>query len=253
MKMKKAFTLAEILLVVAIIGTVSVLTVNNAVKSSNTAEKITKLRKTYDILQTAIMAGMDRYGHVYSWGYASNETTDEALNRSTINKALMPFLKVEKDCSTGTGCWTSTFKPNLSSKTIDSNKMYYKAILANGASIAITFVQMQARTSYSAAGTSLYGDYPYDDQDCAWVYIDVDGPNKGGCKLGDDVFAFAIMGSHGLFPMGNNHSFSNTANNHCPKTGEYCTAWAFYKGNQDYFKCPDELSWTDKNKAHCPN
>ena len=45
MKMKKAFTLAEILLVVAIIGTVSVLTVNNAVKSSNTAEKITKLRK----------------------------------------------------------------------------------------------------------------------------------------------------------------------------------------------------------------
>ena len=155
MKMKKAFTLAEILLVVAIIGTVSVLTVNNAVKSSNTAEKITKLRKTYDILQTAIMAGMDRYGHVYSWGYASNETTDEALNRSTINKALMPFLKVEKDCSTGTGCWTSTFKPNLSSKTIDSNKMYYKAILANGASIAITFVQMQARVSYLAGGTSL--------------------------------------------------------------------------------------------------
>ena len=42
---KLAFTLAEVLLVIAIIGTVSVLTVNNAIKSTNTAEKITQLKK----------------------------------------------------------------------------------------------------------------------------------------------------------------------------------------------------------------
>ena len=42
---KLAFTLAEVLLVIAIIGTVSVLTVNNAIKSTNTAEKITQLKR----------------------------------------------------------------------------------------------------------------------------------------------------------------------------------------------------------------
>ena len=47
---KSAFTLAEVLMVIGIIGAVSMLTVTNARKGTDTAEKITQLRKTHEIL-----------------------------------------------------------------------------------------------------------------------------------------------------------------------------------------------------------
>ena len=46
---KSAFTLAEVLMVIGIIGAVSMLTVTNARKGTDTAEKITQLRKTHEI------------------------------------------------------------------------------------------------------------------------------------------------------------------------------------------------------------
>ena len=95
------------------------------------------------------------------------------------------------------------------------------------------------------------------DLSTAVIFVDVDGPNKGAGKLGDDVFAFLVNSQDvrdGLEPMGNNVQFSTTSGTYppCPYNGEYCTAWALYKGNQDYFKCPDKLSWTDPEKSHCP-
>ena len=57
---KSAFTLAEVLLVIGVIGAVSMLTVTNARKGTDIAEKLTQLRKTHEILesvtQQAIMA-----------------------------------------------------------------------------------------------------------------------------------------------------------------------------------------------------
>lgn len=253
---KLAFTLAEVLLVVAIIGVVSVLTVNNALKSTKTAEKITQLKKTYDILNAAVMAGMNDVGTPYKWGYAGSGTTDNDLNRSTIEKVLVPHLKLQEDCGTASGCWTSTIKPSVyeSSTTIDSSTKFYKGILANGASFAMKF------------GTLKGNDYTYGDNDfgemfdnsTAVIFVDVNGPDKGAGKLGDDVFAFlfdSLKVPAGLEPMGNYATLSEKSSGDdyavCPYHGEYCTAWAFYKGNQDYFVCPNTLSWTDPEKSHC--
>lgn len=252
---KLAFTLAEVLLVIAIIGTVSVLTVNNAIKSTNTAEKITQLKKTYDILNTAVMAGMNIAGEPYKWGYAGSGNNYNDLNKTTIKNVLVPHLKLQKNCETGTGCWKSTVKPSIyeSNTTIDSNTKFYKGILANGASFAISFLKIKGRDfSYE----EIFDSQTYE---CATaiIYVDVDGPNKSNGKLGDDVFAFYFDSydvGYGLEPFGNktNLGFNFTTAGSCPYSGEYCTAWAFYKGNQDYFKCPDQLSWTDPEKSHCP-
>lgn len=252
---KLAFTLAEVLLVIAIIGTVSILTVNNAVKSTGTAEKITQLKKTYDILNAAIMASMNDAGSPYNWGYAGSGNNDDDLNKTTIENVLVPHLKLQKNCGTGTGCWKSTVKPSVyeSNTTIDSNTKFYKGILANGASFAMKFGSLKG-SNYTFSDND-FGDAF--DLSTAVIFVDVDGPNKGAGKLGDDVFAFLVDSSDvrdGLEPMGNNVKFSNTSETYppCPYNGEYCTAWAFYKGNQDYFTCPKRLSWTDPEKSHCP-
>lgn len=252
---KLAFTLAEVLLVIAIIGTVSILTVNNAVKNTGTAEKIVQLKKTYDILNAAIMAGMNDAGSPYKWGYAGSGNNDDDLNKTTIENVLVPHLKLQKNCETGTGCWKSTVKSSVyeNSTTIDSSTKFYKGILANGASFAMKFGALKG-SNYTFSDND-FGDAF--DLSTAVIFVDVDGPNKGAGKLGDDVFAF-LVDSHdvrdGLEPMGNNVKFSTTSETYppCPYNGEYCTAWALYKGNQDYFKCPDKLSWTDPEKSHCP-
>lgn len=252
---KLAFTLAEVLLVIAIIGTVSVLTVTNAVKSTSTAEKITQLKKTYDILSAAVMAGMNDAGTPYKWGYAGSGNNDNDLNKTAIENVLIPHLKLQKNCGTGTGCWKSTTKPSIyESNTIDSSTKFYKGILANGASFAMKFGALKGSSHTISDNT--FGDAF--DQPTAVIYVDVDGPNKGAGKLGDDVFGFLFDSynvKEGLEPMGNYATFSNTrgsSNDTCPYNGEYCTAWAFYKGNQDYFKCPAKLNWNDPDKSHCP-
>lgn len=253
MKMKKAFTLAEVLLVIAIIGTVSVLAVNNAVKNTSSAEKITRLRKTYDILQTAITAGMYKGGAIDNWGLTLDNADNG--NYNLCKKFLVPHLKIEKDCGTGTGCWksgiTSTNYRNTSIN-FETTTGWYKAILANGASIAVRFAYMNTRTTGSSIPFS--GIYPvgtYNNSASGGaIFVDIDGPNKGASKMGDDVFLFYIT-PDGIVPSGNNLAIKSNTDGQCPKYGEACTAWALYKGNQDYFKCPDSLSWTDKDKAHC--
>ena len=252
---KLAFTLAEVLLVIAIIGTVSVLTVNNAVKSSNTAEKITSLKKTYDILQTAFMAGMDKGGAIDKWGYALDNNTNG--NSNLVTKFLTPNLKLQKDCGTSTGCWKTGAKSTAyqggQSVTFDTDTNWYKFILANGASVAIRFDFINTRTS----GSSIGGDYhiepvdqgAHNDPNGA-IFVDVDGPNKSASKAGDDLYLFYIT-SDGIVPAGVEYGIRINTEDACPEYGEACTAWAFYKGNQDYFRCPKNLSWTDPNKTHC--
>ncbi len=252
-----AFTLAEVLLVVAIIGAVSVLTVNNAVKSTNSVEKITQLKKTYDILQGAFMASIGEAGDPYKWGaYGSGDESD-TINNSIIQTILEPHLKLQKTCRTSSGCWKSTVIANISNdpSEIDSSSYWYKGILANGASFAMKFTMLDNNVIYDDSMQLLSGEYPDEDQEVAIIYVDVDGPDKGPSKAGDDVFTFALFSEHGLYPLGyktemksnNGGSISFT----CPSIGEYCTAWALYKGNEDYFKCPDVLSWTDTAKSHC--
>lgn len=254
---KLAFTLAEVLLVIAIIGTVSILTVNNAVKNTGTAEKIVQLKKTYDILQGAVMASMNDVGSPYKWGAYGSGTESHEYNKAILEKVLVPHLKLQRNCETSTGCWKSTIQANISNDppTIDTDNEWYKFILANGASVAIELVQLDGDTPiYDDSMLFLPGDYPT-DQMVGVVYVDVDGPNKGSGKAGEDVFAFILFNENGLYPYGNNITIKYTdfdRDPSCPSMGEYCTAWALYKGNQDYFTCPDKLSWTDPEKSHCP-
>lgn len=251
-----AFTLAEVLLVIAIIGAVSILSVNNAVKNTTSAEKIVQLKKTYDILQGAIMAGIGEAGDSIKWGAYGSGSSSAAFSSSIIQKIIIPHLKVQKDCSTSAGCWKSTIKNNISNDPveIDSDNAWYKFILANGASVAMTITFLDGDTPIDDDSMLLLGgDYP-DDQQVGVVYVDVDGPNKGPGKAGDDVFAFVLLDKNGLYPHGNNITIaakSSGTTTTCPELGEYCTAWALYKGNEDYFKCPNELSWSDSTKSHC--
>jgi len=230
-----AFTLAEVVLVMGIIGVVGVLAISNARNDTDEAEKIAQLRKTYEILDTAFSTAISENGVVSTWG---NTTAD-------IWNVISPYMKFMKKCSTGQGCWANkkaySIDGTQSNNNINTNTNFYKGILVNGVSIAIS-----------------------NNSGYVGIMVDVNGPDKGLNKYGDDIFDFEV--SYDTYfsnePRYNTVMPSFTAEPVDPsfcytESGIYCTAWAIKFGNMDYLKTDSDgkcsngktLKWTITNSS----
>ena len=105
MKLNKyiAFTLAETLIVMGIIGVVAALTIPNLNSSTADKEKVAKVKKIYQNLDDAISRAHAVYGPQDEW--YSGKT--EAERYKIFFERVTEFMKVQKTCSPNTtGCFT---------------------------------------------------------------------------------------------------------------------------------------------------
>lgn len=131
-----AFTIAEILIVMGIIGIVAELTIPDLVKSYEKQVIVTKVKEIYSILsQSTIMIINNDCG--------GGDISSVATSRNDIANLYKKQFKVAKDCTDGvtTGCFaTKTYKylDNSNWTILDSfaNVDSAKLILQNGMSIA---------------------------------------------------------------------------------------------------------------------
>lgn len=224
-KFKNAFTLVEVLLVMAIIGVVGVLAVTNARRDTDTAEKISQLRRTYEIIDAAFTSAYSEQEGIWHEG-VEEPTTAEMWD--TVSSQL----KLTENCKRNNGCWKNAkiLKRNNTESNLNiySNSEYAKGILINGASIAIR----------------------HDGEGQGNIYVDVNGPEKGMQKFGDDVFLFEFREDGTVKPF-NNINFSGQ--------GDGFTSWALMYGNLDYLKadssgeCPDGTDLSDDENHTCRN
>ena len=243
-----AFTLAETLIVMGIIGVVAALTIPNLNSSTADKEKVAKLKKVYSNLEDAVGRSEAVYGPMSDWGIEIPNGNDDATK---VAERLGDFLKVSKTCglTTNSACLSTSLK-DLSGNTVDSsgsdytpasgNSTYtYKYILADGTGLGIK------ATSGKIALT-----------------VDLDGPNKGASTLGKDIFTFYISSSG--MGEGRNWTLTTdpTANGLTSvadltsnfKTGRYLATWVIQNDNMDYLKATEGkcknntsrvLSWTN--------
>ena len=198
-----AFTLAETLIVMGIIGVVAALTLPNLNSSTGDKEKVAKVKKIYQNLQDAYGRATAVYGPIEEW--CDNNGN---LSEKRLGERITEFMKVSKVCDGTKGCFSDK-------SSILNEGTYYKCILADGTSIAFD-------TGY---GTR-FGTF----------WIDIDGPNKGAAALANDIFVFYIhdndIQTGELFPFGDTYP-----DDECPKyKEEACTAWVIQHGNMDYLK-----------------
>lgn len=214
MNFKKAFTLVEILLTLAIVGSVAILAVTNVTNSSDEATRIAKLRSTYSLLNAAYNKAL-------------------AENNASLPLGVASYLKTSKICRWDGDdwiddvdeCFDTSAKSAYGEEIDDRMAGGTIAVLSNGVSVWLNYI----------------------DQ----AYIDVDGPNKGNNVIGEDIFHFSF--SDGFEPLGYGETFSTKAEDYrCPYNGDNCTAWALKMGNTDYLKCPGDLAWNDPAKVKCP-
>ncbi len=103
--LKKAFTLAEVLLVISIIGIVSALTIPGLVTSSKDEQTVVKLKQVKNDLDLALQKAILKYGDPREWSYTENGT----------NKASMIMEFIDSG--------SSNYFPN---STYNSNESYSK-------------------------------------------------------------------------------------------------------------------------------
>lgn len=210
MKRLLAFTLAETLVVMGIIGVVAALTIPNLNQSTGNREKVAKVKKIYSNLSDVYGRATAVYGPLDEWFTNIDDDDWESLTLK-VRERMVEFMKISKTCEYNDKSCIKLFPDN------DPFASYKSYILADGT--GITFVVKQKKF--------LGG---IENNGCGYVYIDIDGPHKGKSKGGYDIFSF-VLTKDGFMPEGETNPlncFSESGNQ------VRCTAWVIQNDNMDY-------------------
>jgi len=235
-----AFTLAEVLIVLGIIGIVAEMTIPTLVQSTQQQVAVTSVKKAYSVLSQAYIMTVQENGTPDAWalgGSAGNE--QGSIN---ILNMFVPYLKLSKNCGSGSGCipdgdFYKVNRKDVMWSDMNNKTMIAKALLADGSWIWFY--------TYGSCGTNA-GAIP---DSCGAIAVDINGFKKPNA-VANDIFEFYIT-TKGIVPTGmpGDTTVSNFANNCISGAGEGCTAWAIYNGNTDYLKC-NTLSWNGQTKCN---
>lgn len=239
LKKALAFTLAETLIVMGIIGVVAALTIPNLNSSTANKEKVAKVKKIYANLEDAVGRAQAVYGPVEDWIRGKSEADRHKIFYERISE----FLKVQKTCAPNTtGCFSrNTMQALNSGYTIgDEVRKYYQVILADGSSVSF----------------DPYTDGVITEERCFNFYVDIDGPSKGTFTAGKDAFLFVGTPKNGL-----NKSWGVATADlmaQCFKFGNTCSSWVLENDNMDYLnagidgKCKNNTSLVLNSLANPP-
>ncbi len=237
---KTAFTLAEVLITLGIIGVVAALTMPSLIADHREKETVAKLKKVYSTLSNAFLLAKEEYGTPDEWELIANNSSIGAEN---IASKFAEYMNMSKYCGTDSGCAGENYKHLHGSDNVsfDSNENYAKFILADGTLVLFVVRNPQC--------TENRGDTPLLKSVCAVIAVDING-KKAPNQYGYDFFTFALS-KEGIVPTGSKEytffPFDETCSNKST-TGESCSAWVIYNENMDYLHCND-LSWGGKTKC----
>lgn len=231
----KAFTLAEVLAVLGIIGVISALTLPNLTRDMEERKCISALRKVYPELETAYSDIVSEHGLPVAWNLANN------ADNKTVSKQMYDYmlekLSVSKSCENKAGCFPSWKWV----ETESGSDGYYKMILKDGAALAIGMYDMSSMRTSVANHAHYTGNNA--DTSCngymGKFIVDVNG-SSGENDEGYDIFEFYLCADNGFIADGDSPNGPVISN----KKG--ATAWALKAGNRDYLKCANQLNWNTK-------
>ena len=225
---KLAFTLAEVLITLGVIGIVAALTLPSVIQKFREKQLVTAYLRVYSILNQAYNRAIPEYGTFDMWEQNDNDT---------YNK-LKPYLVLSADCPPG--------KSNEKCIYTDSDYVF----LNNEKDGNFNFAQSAARDKQPAVRlisgeTILF----YRDGHVVDFMVDLNG-NKGPNKIGED-FQFLSFNSgqnNKILPgpsWSSNSGDGNNAKQLCQTSafwipGSTCGYWILKHHNMDYLHMTDE-------------
>lgn len=224
-----AFTLAEILIVIGILGIVAEMTIPSLITSYQIQTSITQLQKAYNETSGILNQIASDSGCVGDLGCSG--MFDIGTDNTSFGQAFVKYFKVAKDCGTSSkNCWPDQTNQNYDGSSATNTNFntqgYYTFITADGMSFSL-----ENKATASGCGGSTY---------CAFITIDINNL-KGPNTYGRDTFLFITYlkpyswikrmlmayGEQGTNP------WNLAGANHCSpteKTGWYCAGRIIEKG-----------------------
>ena len=207
-KKKFAFTLAEVLITLGIIGIVAAMTIPTLMQKYYEKQTVTKLKETYSILSQALKLCGEENGYPEEWGITGRNKESTAI----VAEKIMPFLKISLDCGMNMEksdrCFPEISKKLNGQDTPVPNDTKYFVSLLNGTSLGIESAEIQV------------GIYLY-------FLVDTNGvapPNTWG----KDIFEFSYRQDIGLVPSGHPDIGGNSYKEFCYDEADDGWGCAYY-------------------------
>ena len=234
---KAAFTLAEVLITLGIIGVVAALTLPSLIQNYHEKQRVTQLKKAYSVMQNAFLMAQEEYGDVTDWGLTitntgekdddGNDILDNSGTENVMN-ILMKYVEKSKIPQNSYIGYVESIDGRQAfwPWEVSADKYFY---LKDGTMVTMGWI----------SSLDCNGDYQGKKIACSdfWIVF----PKKSKMKIGVDVFNF-IFTKEGFKPN------STTSGAKCnafeavgsaDTNGRGCTAHALYNGNMDYLHKKD--------------
>lgn len=238
---KKAFTLAEVLITLGIIGIVAAMTIPTLISNYQKSQVLGQIKSTYAQLNNAIQMATVEYGTDINQWYIPYDTAANAT-KYFVETYLLPNLKTISVCGadTSSACLHLVKYLNSSTNTyISGYSNGYAFTMANGCMVEVMAADLNGP---SVADVRVQ------------VFFDVNGKNKPNI-LGKDAFIVELGGApwqanvnkNKFMPYGwavgdERTDYTNFDGTNCDKTtgnGQRCLGLIMYDG----WQIKDDYPW----------
>ena len=233
---KAAFTLAEVLITLGIIGVVAAMTLPALINKTQHQELQTGLKKNYTVLQQALLRAQLDTGEVVK--PANYQKVEGVTKGSPLKKLLTKYIKNAQDCGGGTE--KGSCIENASITGNENAKNPYKTFNGKNSVIPNWLDDGQFITT---DGTLFLLESAMGDGSTVYpilITVDVNGVQKRPNRWGYDLFTFQLTDSGKLLPVGAEGTSYTDMSKYCSLTntsnqnGVGCTYKALT--DKDYWK-----------------
>ena len=236
---KVAFTLAEVLITLGVIGVVAALTLPNLIQNYQKHVTVNRLKVNYNILSNAIRMAEAEYGDITSWeetsshydtDYSSDDKANAKLQAGEIvKKYILPYLSGAQYSETKTLAQLGYKRPIMWKRGSST----YAPVTASGPILTlkngtVMLIGISTNNVPDTGRQYLMG---------MTFTIDIDGPNGPNTKGKDVFFAalpyakntrFMLMQGYGIYPGSQRLDITGITREElkrvCKEYGDYCGA-----------------------------
>ena len=184
----KAFTLAEVLITLGIIGIVAALTLPSVITKYQKKQTVAQLKKAYSTISQALVTSQYENGNISEWNLSNiapvtpSGSADQAVAEynsvlgSILNKYFFPYMDIVDDCGLFCKRQQNVKRTGLNPQEEVSwySRNHYVTYLKDGTIIAFS---LDAKGGDAPAFQYLY------------IHVDINGDNKPNI-YGRDIFVF---------------------------------------------------------------